>query len=817
MRVQSQWGLMRTQTYDLWSRAVGSPRTWLRGLGARIVGLVITSALVAAACSALLFVQARRATEAQILDDHNDLAEAFADLSENYLAASRQAIETLALLEAVTATPEDALIDQGLHGAPREIDAARRSAIAAVKAGFPRFDVIFQLTPDGTVYMMEPYQNQLNLASGSLAQRDYFQRVKQTGAPAWSDVLISSSTKKPSVVVAVPVKDGSGRLVSVVGGTLSLDALTELAARLSTEAGNVFLFDSRAVPLIYADKDAIATLKPVTDFPPVAAALKGTYGTSTFYGPATHRSEYGASARVRSTGWIAVATESQTSAMATFNSGVTTLVPVAALAVSIVVAVGLWMARSTSKGLHRLEEAATRLAEGDVEQQITVRGCGEIEKLAGSFRLMIAYQREMATLATSIADGDLSRDVEPASAHDTLGHAFARMQTGLRNLVGQLQASAGNLASVSEQLTGAASQSAQVVAQVSDAVKNLAESGSEQSRFAGDAADSVRQMGSAADQVAEGTQEQSRAISEIAETTSLMSDRIDGVARSATDALAASQQTRVSAQHGAEAVQKSVTGMHAITTVVAEAACEVTELGKLGEKIGAVVETIDDIAEQTNLLALNAAIEAARAGEHGRGFAVVADEVRKLAERSQRETKAIADLIRDVQGGTRKAVEAMQRGETQIQGGVEQADEAGRALGEILKAVSGTVSLVEGIAQAAEVVAQQSREVSDATLRVSAVVEQASAAAEEMTATTSQIEGSVKAVAMRVATNSAATEEVSASAEEMSAQIEELSAQAQDLATSADTLRGLAARFRLDGEKNHATGQASPARLRTVA
>src|SRR4051794_20169504 len=190
-----------------------------------------------------------------------------------------------------------------------------------------------------------------------------------------------------------------------------------------------------------------------------------------------------------------------------------------------------------------------------------------------------------------------------------------------------------------------------------------------------------------------------------------MAAGVEEVASNAQRVAATSQQTRASAERGAQAVRETVDSIHAITGVVSEAAGKVEELCKLGDKIGAVVETIDDIAEQTNLLALNAAIEAARAGEHGRGFAVVADEVRKLAERSQRETKSISELIRDVQRGTDQAVAAMQQGSERVEAGTSQAGAAGRALGEILGSVATTAQKVDEIAAAAREMVARGREV----------------------------------------------------------------------------------------------------------
>jgi methyl-accepting chemotaxis protein len=237
--------------------------------------------------------------------------------------------------------------------------------------------------------------------------------------------------------------------------------------------------------------------------------------------------------------------------------------------------------------------------------------------------------------------------------------------------------------------------------------------------------------------------------------------------------------------------------MAEIQAVVTQASGKVEDLGKLGEKIGAVVETIDDSAEQTNLLALNAAIEAARAGEHGRGFAVVADEVRKLAERSQRETKAITSLINDVQAGTRDAVEAMSHGAAKVREGTVEADQAGRALEEILGAVEATVRQVEEIASAAQEMAARSRDVSETMVTISASVEEASAATEEMTASAEGVGNSIQTIASVAEENSASAEEIAASAEQMSAQVEEMSAQAEELASAAEQLRELVEQFRL--------------------
>jgi methyl-accepting chemotaxis protein len=218
-----------------------------------------------------------------------------------------------------------------------------------------------------------------------------------------------------------------------------------------------------------------------------------------------------------------------------------------------------------------------------------------------------------------------------------------------------------------------------------------------------------------------------------------MSATSGDIAQNCQMAAEGSNQASQAASAGSEVVNNTVLVMSRIASRVQETAKTVESLGARSDQIGAIVATIQDIADQTNLLALNAAIEAARAGEQGRGFAVVADEVRALAERTTKATREISEMIKAIQSETKGAVVAMEAGVSEVEKGTAEASKSGQALQEILEQINAVTMQVNQVATAAEEQTATTSEISNNIHQITEVVQDTAKGAQESAAAASQL------------------------------------------------------------------------------
>jgi methyl-accepting chemotaxis protein len=249
-------------------------------------------------------------------------------------------------------------------------------------------------------------------------------------------------------------------------------------------------------------------------------------------------------------------------------------------------------------------------------------------------------------------------------------------------------------------------------------VENLKEMMTHVTQAVQSTASASTQISSSAEEMAAGAQEQSSQTGEIATAMEEMSRTIVETNQNTNIAAQAVKESFEVSKEVNEAVNKTIEEMNKIADIVITAGETVKALGSSSEKIGEIIDVINDIADQTNLLALNAAIEAARAGEQGRGFAVVADEVRKLAERTTGATKEIANMISQLQTGTHETVESIEQGVKEVEGGKEMAAEAGESIKKIMVSSEKVMDVVTQVATASE---EQSATAEEITKNIEAI------------------------------------------------------------------------------------------------
>jgi methyl-accepting chemotaxis protein len=293
--------------------------------------------------------------------------------------------------------------------------------------------------------------------------------------------------------------------------------------------------------------------------------------------------------------------------------------------------------------------------------------------------------KKCVEIADRIADGDMTMSIESGSGRcetTQLMNAMSNMAIKIRDAIGRVSQAAGEVSSA------------------------------------------VTELHSTAQNMVRGTDKVSSQASTVATAGEEMASTSQDIASNCNSAAESSRHANQLATSGAEIVQGTVDGMARIAERVRATAENVENLGNRSNEIGAIVGTIEDIADQTNLLALNAAIEAARAGEQGRGFAVVADEVRALAERTTRATKEIGSMIKAIQAETRQAVASMETGVSEVERGTEEASRSGGALQEILSQINEVTTQINQIATAAEEQSSTSREISNNMHMITQVVQE---------------------------------------------------------------------------------------------